>query len=217
MISGCRWSSGYPSLTDDGVKGLSSSITKVELVPQIVPGSLFDSRHLRKNKMLETGDASKLRDSIKTYGSNSYYYAHSRKIEIPADAIRVEGDGLVTGGTPVLLKVGAAPTSIGPVTKRLTAYAWADSGETVKIYIEDADWLAAAQGQPESIQSDFADKSCTIKVTDAKGLVTVFSIDNLDDEIEPSGCSYRLSPLKRFTITLKKAKVNKTWYALRKN
>lgn len=123
----------------------------------------------------------------------------------------------MTGGMPVLLKVGCTPTTVSSVAKRLTAYAWADSGETVKIYIEDSDWLAAAEGQPDSIESEFGDKSCSIKVTNAKGVVTVFSIDNLDDEIEPSGCSYRLSPLKRFTITLKKKKVNKTWYALRKN
>jgi len=160
--------------------------------------------------------ASKLRESIKTYGSNSYYYAHSRKIDIPADAIRVEGDGLVTGGMPVLLKVGDVPTFTAAATKRLTAYAWADSGETVKIYIEDSEWLALVEGQPESIVTEFTEKSLSVKVTNAKGVVIVFSIDNLDDEIEASACSFKSSP-KRFTLTLKKKKVNKTWYALRKN
>ena len=169
--------------------------------------------------MVETGASdSKLRDSIKTYGSNSYYYAHSRKIEIPADAIRVEGDGLVTGGMPVLLKVGDAPTTTaGIVTKRLTAYSWSDSGETVKIYIEDSDWLASAEARPGSVLVDFAEKSLSIKVTNDKGVVITFSIDNLDDEIEPTACSFRLSAGKRFTVSLKKKKANKTWYALRKN
>ena len=167
--------------------------------------------------MTET-DASKLRESIRTYGSNSYYYAHSRKIEIPADAIRVEGEGLVTGGQPVLLKVGQAPaSSVSNTTKRLTAYAWADSGETVKIYIEDAEWLAAAEGNPEAIVTEFFEKSLSIKVTTDKGVVINFAIDNLDDEIEPSTCTFRISPAKRFTVSLKKKKTNKTWYALRKN
>ena len=168
--------------------------------------------------MVETGQSdSKLRDSIKTYGSNSYYYAHSRKIEIPSDAIRVEGEGIVTGGTPVLLKLGEVNSSASLSTapsKRLTAYSWADSGDSVKIYIEDQDWLNAAGSSADAVTSEFESKALSLKLA---SIHQYFSIENLDDEIDPINSFVRLSPGKRLTITLKKKKENKTWYSLRKN
>ena len=163
---------------------------------------------------LSHASCSKLRDSIKTYGSNSYYYAHSRKIEIPADAIKVEGEGLVTGGNPVLLKVGAVNEQVKPVGKRLTFYSWADSGESVKIYIEDADWLRKAE--VEAVETEFSTKSFILRASVGDDLTT-FAIENLEEEIDPNGCFVRLSPGKRYTITLKKVKGTRTWYSLKKN
>ena len=168
----------------------------------------------------ETTDDSKLRDSIKTYGSNSYYYAHSKKIEIPSDAIRTEGDGLVTGGMPVLLATGTPlahhDSALNNLHKRLHGYAWGDDGELVKIYIEDPAWLEDAHANKGLIETDFGVRSVSIKVTNTEGVVTLFSIDKLDEDVDPSGCYFRLSA-KRFTITLKKTKPTKTWYSLRKN
>ena len=159
--------------------------------------------------MTETADldrsSSKLRESIKTYGQNSYYYAHSRPMEIPADAIRVEGAGLVTGGTPVRIAVGAAEV-VQPTMKGLTSYAWADSEETVKIYVEEAEFLAAAA---EGVTLEFEGHRFRLVANEKLH----FTVDSLEDEI--SDCTWKLSK-SRLTVTLTKKNKNKTWYALKK-
>ena len=168
-----------------------------------------------EDELPRSGSSSKLRESINTFGSNSYYYAHSRKIEIPADAIKIEGEGLVTGGNPVLLGVGQADQPLTkPIGKRLTSYAWVDDAEKIKIYVEDADWLQSAAESP--VEVDFNEKSFSIRATRTDGTITIFSVAELDDLIVPENCSYRLSPGKRFTVSLKKKVVNKTWYSLKK-
>jgi hypothetical protein len=48
---------------------------------------------------------SALQANIKKKGQYSYYYAHAkREGEEVKEGIKVEGPGIVTGGTPVLLK-----------------------------------------------------------------------------------------------------------------
>lgn len=153
-----------------------------------------------------SSESSKLRESIKQYGNNSYYYAHSRPIEIPSNAIIREGDGVVTGGQPVLLaRSSDSAASLAKPKRKITAFSWLDDNEKVKIYVEDAEWLRRAS----ELEGEFFTQGFRFETSEA-----VFALDALDDEIEISGSSWKFSE-KRFTISLKKKKPNKTWYSLR--
>ncbi len=148
-------------------------------------------------------ESSKLRESIKQYGSNSYYYAHSRPMDVPADAIVRGGDGVVTGGQPVLLACEAKP--VEKPKRKVTAFAWCDDNEKVKIYLEDAAFLTPGA----VLQHEFTESSVRFETADA-----LFHVENLEDAIDVNGSTFRTTD-KRITISLKKTKPNKTWYSLK--
>lgn len=45
-----------------------------------------------------------LKHNIRTKGTSAYYYAHNRDFHVPDDAIVREGPGIITGGTPTLIR-----------------------------------------------------------------------------------------------------------------
>jgi hypothetical protein len=161
---------------------------------------------------------SKLRNSIETYGSNSYYYAHkkSKEFVVPADAIVVEGPGIITGGAPVKLSEGT-PLQPSPskIRKRVDKYAWCDEGDKVRIYIDDPNILPLITDSQEAVACSFDRQSMTLEVTESSSVVFVLEIQELAEEIDPSESQYRVSLGKRITVTLKK-KDDKKWYSLKK-
>ena len=151
----------------------------------------------------DRSESSKLRESIKQYGTNSYYYAHSRSSHVPADAIVREGEGVVTGGQPVL--IASTPAPLTKPKRKITAFAWFDDNDRVKVYLEDPAFLAQADG----LTHEFTPNSCRFETPDA-----FFALDNLDDAIDVAASSFRLSAT-RLTIVLKKINTKKTWYSIK--
>ena len=86
---------------------------------------------------------SKLDSSIKTYGTNSYYYAHSRSknFVVPDDAKVVTGPGIITGGTPVKLAETPAAGGFTKIKRKITKYSWCDEDDKVTVYIDDSEIL----------------------------------------------------------------------------
>jgi hypothetical protein len=161
---------------------------------------------------------SKLRNSIETYGTNSYYYAHrkSKEFVVPPDAIVVEGPGIITGGAPVKINEGEQPQkSPSKVRRKVEKYAWCDEGTNVRIYIEDPNVVALIQDSAEAVSCSFDEQSMSLEVAHSENCVLALDIPALSEEIDPSESSYRVSLAKRITVTLKK-KQDKKWYSLKK-
>lgn len=165
-----------------------------------------------------SGAESKLRTSIETYGTNSYYYAHdrSRDFVVPPDAIVIEGPGIITGGAPVKIAEGeplrAAPSKI---RNRIEKYAWADEGDKVRIYIDDANVVELIKDSTDAVSCSFDVQSMNLEMAQSETCVLALDIPELNEEIDPQESAYRVSLGKRITVTLKK-KEDKKWYSLKK-
>ena len=169
------------------------------------------------NKTVSGAD-SKLRNSIETYGSNSYYYAHqkSKEFVVPSDAIVVEGPGIITGGAPVKISEGT-PLQSSPsrIRKRIEKYAWCDEGDKVRIYIDDSNILPLISESQEAVSCSFDKQSMNLEVIESSSALFALDIQELNEEIDPLESQYRVSLGKRITVTLKK-KDDKKWYSLKK-
>ena len=178
--------------------------------------SEFDE--LETTKSTSNNAESKLRNSIDTYGSNSYYYAHkkSKEFVIPAGAIVVEGPGIITGGTPVKIGEGEPlQASLSRVRRRVEKYAWCDEGDKVRLYVDDPNILPLIVDSQEAVSCAFDRQSMSLEVTESPGVLLALDIAELCEEIDPSECQYRVSLGKRITVTLKK-KEDKKWFSLKK-
>lgn len=158
---------------------------------------------------------SKLRSSIETYGTNSYYYAHSksRDFVVPPDAKVVEGPGIITGGTPVKLESAEIHTPT-TVRRKVEKYSWCDDGDKVRVYIDDPNVLGLITESSEAVSCSFEPSSFSIEVRQSATVIFCLDVD-LNDEIDAKESSYRVSLGKRITLTLKK-KGSQTWYSLKK-
>jgi hypothetical protein len=159
---------------------------------------------------------SKLRQSIETFGSNSYYYAHSKSREfvVPEGAKVVEGPGIITGGAPVKIGEGEVQDRTR-FKRRIEKYAWADEGDKVRIYVDDANILPLIADSTEAVSCNFDFKSMSLEVTQNDFVYFALDIPEFPEEIDPSESSYRVSLGKRVTVTLRK-KEDKKWYELKK-
>ncbi|CAE7816482.1 TOP2A [Symbiodinium sp. CCMP2456] len=142
---------------------------------------------------LVLGPAIRLR-SPQFGGENAYYFAHSRKFEIPEDAKIIAGPGLVTGGPPELLQDGGAEL-IKEEEKILWIkdYAWAEAGGKVKVYV-DCDFL------PEDAQEDIASATFDTRsfVLDiASQQRRRLKVEKLHAEIKPEECKVLFGCFKR--------------------
>ncbi|CAJ1343170.1 unnamed protein product [Effrenium voratum] len=127
-----------------------------------------------------------VQNSIAVKGDSSYYFAHSRKMDVP------EEHRIVSGGAPQ--RLGEAEALKEPVRQVLEGeepqrperailnYAWGDEKEAVKLYV-------SAEAEPEALGA---------------AQDWVLDLDRLYYEIIPEECKFRVSENKRITLTLKK-------------
>jgi hypothetical protein len=154
---------------------------------------------------------SALKHNQESKGSNSYYYAHTRSYEVPADAKVVEGPGLITGGPPVLLEKQETDSSPnkGPVAQMIRNYAWNEEDMVMKVSVDGGD---AALATDENVKCEFETDSfvLSINVSETKKLQLQVP---LKKSIEPEKCKFRVSKGKGVRITLAKKEKGK-WYDL---
>jgi hypothetical protein len=125
---------------------------------------------VRRNEMLsqfpglrkmaeEESKENALQANIKAKGDQSYYYAHARKYEEDESAIKLEGDGIITGGPPVLIHRSDSSVFAGMRSEKITRYSWFDDGPKVKLILEfDFEVLG------DMIKIDFDTTSCRLNV-----------------------------------------------------
>ncbi|OLP86475.1 DNA topoisomerase 2-beta [Symbiodinium microadriaticum] len=184
--------------------GLLPSLEATATVPAAQIDNCVRRSHLQQGE-------SALHQNISEKGENAYYFAHSRKFEIPEDAKIIAGPGLVTGGPPELLQDGGAEL-IKEEEKILWIkdYAWAEAGGKVKVYV-DCDFL------PEDAQDDIASATFDTRsfVLDiASQQRRRLKVEKLHAEIKPEECKVRVEAAKRrVTVTLAK-KRETTWRSL---
>jgi hypothetical protein len=163
-----------------------------------------------------SAEESKLQSSIESFGSNSYYYAHSRSKEfvIPDNAIVTTGPGIITGGTPVKLSEGAmsSPTE---VSRRIEKYSWCEEGDRVQVLIDDPQIIPLLE-DASRVTCDFDQHGVQVIVRESERLRFTLDLSNLSEEINPSESSFRVTIGKRVTVNLKKKKGDQKWYSLRK-
>lgn len=178
-----------------------------------------DTEDAGLKRAVDASSDSKLFNSIETYGSNSYYYAHtkSKEYSVPDGAIVVEGPGIITGGAPVRLDnpVSSVPTG-SVLRRRIEKYSWSDDGDKVRIYVDDVNILPLIVDSEDSVSCEFKAQSFCLEVRQSSSVVFAFDISSLNDIVVPSECAFKVSIGKRVTVTLKKANDSK-WHSLKKN
>ena len=163
-------------------------------------------------------------NSLAAKGETSYYFAHSRKMEVP------EEHRIVSGGSPQKLGETQLPLSEPvPAKKQLSSelvrperailnYAWGDEQAAVKIYVsadaEQEALAAAGDGNAGQVEVSFLPKSVSLRIH-AEKVDWVLELDPLYYEILPDECKFRTSAAKRITLTLKKKEAY-TWLKLLK-
>eukprot|EP00931_Biecheleriopsis_adriatica_P004069 TRINITY_DN105792_c0_g1_i1.p1 TRINITY_DN105792_c0_g1~~TRINITY_DN105792_c0_g1_i1.p1 ORF type:complete len:188 (-),score=34.28 TRINITY_DN105792_c0_g1_i1:93-656(-) len=156
---------------------------------------------------------SALRQNIEKKGENAYYYAHSRKFEVPPDAKVVSGPGLVTGGAPVKIETESSSVDTSEKSKAIRNFSWADDGAKVKIYLQLPDGVLVDASQATC---DFDSRSVSAQVVPKSGASHVFKMEPLKAEIVPEKSTFRTNIEKaKVTITLQKKKTDQTWYDLK--
>ncbi len=162
---------------------------------------------------------SKLRSSIESFGTNSYYYAHSKSTEfvVPSHAKVVEGPGIITGGQPVkIAEGGASPPST--VRRRIEKYSWSDDDHKVTLYIDDSVILPHIADNADGVKCDFGKRSMRLEVHPQDGSCYLWALDipELHEEINVNASNFRVSSGKRITVSLHKNKPSSKWHSLKK-
>eukprot|EP00388_Colpodella_angusta_P013074 GDKJ01032920.1.p1 GENE.GDKJ01032920.1~~GDKJ01032920.1.p1 ORF type:complete len:184 (-),score=36.48 GDKJ01032920.1:52-603(-) len=157
---------------------------------------------------------SALRDNIERKKDNSYYYAHSRKMELPPDAKVVKGPGLITGGFPELIATESSPKPVitRPPAVALNKYSFLDEEDKVRIYVfKDAIPEADLVLNNDIVTCEFEERSV---VCDLKGEKNLYRLkfENLRDDIDVSKCQLRCTSSK-LSITLVKRE-KKPWSSI---
>lgn len=142
-----------------------------------------------------------------------YYMWNDFSSKVPDD-IRVQ-----TAGEPKQLNKDkvAAPEATSVPKRFITNYSWVDdSRREVKIYVNadgEPDLVKAAGDDGTKLEAKFAEQSFNITVP-GEGVTHVFAIAELEHPIVPEGCKVKVSPGKRISITLAKAKEDTIWHTL---
>lgn len=174
--------------------------------------------HARSSRDLEKRRGSALQEDLDRRGDNAYYYAHSRKFEVPEDAKVISGPGLITGGAPVLLEMGTETIedSDRDRTMWLKDYSWVDSGAKVKVYVPLAEGVLPAEGADSIVEASYnvSNLDVTIMARPKQRL----KIEKLNADIKPESCTTRVEAKKnRIVLQLAKKRDTITWYNLTKS
>ncbi len=174
-----------------------------------------DLEHSQSASAVPRAD-SKLYNSIDTYGSNSYYYAHNRDYVIPEGAKVVEGPGIITGGAPVKLSEGA-PVSPSLVRRKIDKYAWCDDDSKVRVHVDDPRIIPLISDSDTNVSCTFDDQSFNLEIKVSDREVYSLSGFQLSEEIEPERSSWKVSLGKRVTVVLHKKNSETKWHNLKKS
>lgn len=166
--------------------------------------------------------SSALQENILQKGENAYYYAHSRKFEVPENATVVSGPGLVTGGAPV--RLGVEKIEVEDVRSEIIQdFSWADDGHRAKIYVQLPPRAMCSSPKANcefskravSLTVDCSDTSMVSDAKPSRAFRYVCKIDPLNADVVPAECSHHMNDKGKVTIVLHK-KVSSKWYDLKK-
>jgi len=151
--------------------------------------------------------ANALIENIQKKGENSYYYAHApRNIDSFEEAKVVTGDGIVTGGPPVLIKRHDSVTESSPFAI-IRNYSWADGDGKVTVYVPFEEDVEESQ-----VRCEFESKSFCLTYMKNEADVKKLVIKKLYKEIDPNNSRFRIRTNK-VVIHLTKL-VSGSWYKL---
>lgn len=165
----------------------------------------------RSVKRLEERQGSALQENVDTKGENAYYFAHTRKYEVPADAKVVTGPGIITGGSPILIEAGAVAVDEDRIVW-LKDYSWSDSASKVKVYVPLPAGMLPATGADDLIESSFGHSQAdiTIKCKPRHGL----KIEKLNGELNIGSCFAKAEAHKNRVVIHLAKKRETSWYSL---
>lgn len=143
--------------------------------------------------------SSALLENINRKGSNSYYYAHSKKIEGP------QWDG---NEAPRRLETLNVEKTVLPRVVSIDDYFWSDEKEKVKIYFESAGYSDVAD---ELVEFSHSTSSIDIRFPYTSNVYALV-VENLHANID--GASYRRKGDKFIITLLKETPV--TWTQLKR-
>eukprot|EP00440_Ansanella_granifera_P042960 gb/GFBE01046578.1/.p1 GENE.gb/GFBE01046578.1/~~gb/GFBE01046578.1/.p1 ORF type:complete len:288 (+),score=65.76 gb/GFBE01046578.1/:1-864(+) len=169
----------------------------------------------RSFRRLEDRQGSALQANVDSKGENAYYFAHTRKFEVPPDAKVITGPGLITGGAPTLIEAGAGlDTTEEERTVYLKDYSWADSTAKVKVYVPVPEGLLPAEGADAIVETSYSSQQVelTINCRPRQRL----KIEKLNAELKVDGCSTRVEAHKNRIVLQLAKKRETTWYSLTK-
>jgi hypothetical protein len=148
--------------------------------------------------------------NIKKKGENSYYYAHApRPTDNLEEAIVLEGEGIITGGNPVLIKRQDSTVDMASVSI-IRNYSWADSDEKVSVYIQFDHEVDSSK-----VTCDFQTRAFTFTYTVNENEVRKLCIRKLCNDVDPDKCAIKYRRQK-VIINLHKASSG-SWYKLNDN
>mmetsp|Transcript_33889 Transcript_33889/g.91738 ORF Transcript_33889/g.91738 Transcript_33889/m.91738 type:complete len:286 (-) Transcript_33889:39-896(-) len=178
------------------------------------------AQHLEANaratRKLEERHGSALQSNVDQKGENAYYYAHTRKFEVPEHAKVISGPGLITGGQPVLIEAGAMAVDVAAEERTvwMKDYSWADSKGRVKVYVPVPEGLLPAEGAEELVEAEYA--ATQVDVTIKSKPRQRLRIEKLNAEIKVDACSTRVEVSKSRVVLQLAKKRETTWYNLTK-
>mmetsp|Transcript_41244 Transcript_41244/g.94887 ORF Transcript_41244/g.94887 Transcript_41244/m.94887 type:complete len:286 (+) Transcript_41244:84-941(+) len=170
----------------------------------------------KKTKALSARDGSALQQNIDHKGDNAYYFAHNRKFEVPEDAKVITGPGLITGGSPTLLEIGATKVDCGESDRVqwLKDYSWSDHGAKVKVYVPLPTGCLPDESPDEAVEASYTAAAVDLMIKSKP--CRKLKIEKLNAEIKPESCLTKVEAQKgRIVLHLQKKKET-TWYSLTK-
>jgi hypothetical protein len=173
-------------------------------------------RQARSYRDVTERRGSALQEDLDRKGTNAYYHAHNRDFVVPEDAKVISGPGLITGGAPVLMEVGAETTTEDDRTVWLKDYSWSDSGTKVKVYVPMGEGVLPSEGAEAIVESTYnaTNVDLVINCRPKQRL----KIEKLNADIMPDKSSTRVEAKKnRIVLQLVKKKETTTWYNLTKS
>jgi len=168
----------------------------------------------RRYRDVEQRKGSALQENLDKKGGHAYYHAHSRKFEVPADAKVITGDGLINGGIPVLLEIGATSVTEDDRTMWLKDYSWSDSGAKVKIYVPIADGILSPDNADSIVEAQY--NATNVDIIILARPKQRLRIEKLNADIKPESCTTRVEAKKNRIVLQLVKKRETTWYSLTK-